>query len=362
MLERGSERPFEFPKSLSVWVVAELSDAGVLEASLEALGEARTLCGAGVEAPAVIVAGEAVPEQALNLLAAHGAERILCLEAEHLEEWSPAHRARLLTDALGAVRPTTVLLAHTALGRALAPRLAVALDAGCATDCIVARRRPDGSMEVTRPAFGGRVHATVTFSPTSPAVITIQPGSIGVDRAIPGRRAALERRPIPQVADQTRSRRRRLIAPDPRHVDLKEAERIVAGGRGVGGTEGFVLLQELADLLGAAVGGSRVAVDLGWLPWERQIGQSGRNVTPRVYLACGISGASQHLVGIRDADSIIAINSDRSAPIFSIAQLGIVGDWRAVVTALIDRLRARTGPSPPPARAGERQQPHPTPR
>lgn len=340
-------------------MVAELSDAGVLEASLEALGEARTLCGAGGEPPAVIVAGESVPEGALALLAAHGAGRILCLEAEHLEEWGPEPRARLLTDALRAERPGAVLLAHTTLGRELAARLAVALDAGCATDCIAARRRPDGAMEVTRPGFGGRVHATVTFSPASAAVITTRPGSIGVDRAIAGRRAAVERRPIPQLADQTRSRRRGLIAPDPRHVDLKEAERIVAGGRGVGGTEGFVLLQELADLLGAAIGGSRVAVDLGWLPWERQIGQSGRSVTPRVYLACGISGASQHLVGIRDADTIIAINSDRSAPIFSIAHLGIVGDWREVVTALIDRLRARPGQSPLPAGAGEGQ-PHPS--
>lgn len=331
---------------MSVWVVAELSEAGVLEASLEALGEARTLCGAGGGAPAVIVAGEAVPESALNLLAAHGAGRILCLEAGPLEEWNPEHRARLLIEALRAEGPLVVLLAHTAPGRALAPRLAVALDAGCATDCVAARRRADGALEVTRPGFGGRVHATVTLSPASPAVITIRPGSIGVDRAVPGRRAAVERRPISHVTDQVKSRRRRLIPPDPRHVDLKEAERIVAGGRGVGGPEGFALLQELADLLGAAVGGSRVAVDQGWLPWERQIGQSGRNVTPRVYLACGISGASQHLVGIRDADSIIAINSDRSAPIFSIAHLGIVGDWQAVVTALIDRLRARAGPSP----------------
>ena len=123
-------------------------------------------------------------------------------------------------------------------------------------------------------------------------------------------------------------------------MDLREAERIVAGGRGVGGEEGFALLQELADLLGAALGGSRVAVDLGWLPWERQVGQSGRSVAPRLYLACGISGASQHLVGIREAGDVVAINSDRNAPIFSVAQLAVTGEWRAVVSALIDRLRA----------------------
>ncbi|MBI2461026.1 MAG: electron transfer flavoprotein subunit alpha/FixB family protein [Candidatus Rokubacteria bacterium] len=124
-------------------------------------------------------------------------------------------------------------------------------------------------------------------------------------------------------------------------MDLREAERIVAGGRGIAGPEGIALLQELADLLGAALGASRVAVDLGWLPWERQIGQSGRSVAPRLYLACGISGASQHLAGIRGAGTIIAVNTDRSAPIFSVAHLGVVGDWREVVTALLERLAAR---------------------
>ena len=133
-----------------------------------------------------------------------------------------------------------------------------------------------------------------------------------------------------------------MLLPDPRTVDLRDAERIVAGGRGVG-AEGFRQLEVLADLLGAAVGGSRVAVDLGWIPWERQIGQSGRAVAPELYLAFGISGASQHMAGIERARTVVAVNADRAAPLLARAQLAALADWRPVVDALIERLRARRG-------------------
>lgn len=323
---------------MGFWVVAETSGEGVHEASLEALEAARAL-GDG-PGPAAVVLGGPVPEGVPGLLAAHGAGRVLCLEHEALAEWDPELHAAALTAALAAERPRAVLLAHTASGRLLAPRLAVALDAGCATDCLSVRSRSDGSLEAVRPAFGGCLQATIVVPHEVPAVITLRPGAIGLGSREADRQAAVERRPA-RVDALAPGLRRRLIPPDPRRVDLREAERIVAGGRGVAGPEGIALLQELADLLGAALGASRVAVDLGWLPWERQIGQSGRSVAPRLYLACGISGASQHLAGIRGAGTIIAVNTDRSAPIFSVAHLGVVGDWREVVTALRDRLAAR---------------------
>lgn len=322
---------------MSVWVVAEPTEEGIHAASLEALEEARAVGGS----PAAVILGDPVPEGIPPLLAAHGAARVLCLEGEALGEWDPEVHATALAAALAAERPRAVLLGHTTRGRLLAPRLAVALDAGCATDCIALRARPDGIFEAIRPAFGDRLYATVVIDARFPAVVTLRPGAIGPARPEPGRQAVVERcRVAASLAGSGRCRRR-LIPPDPAKVDLREAERIVAGGRGVGGPEGFALLQELADLLGATLGGSRVAVDLGWLPWERQIGQSGRNVSPRLYLACGISGASQHLMGIREAGTVIAINTDRSAPIFSVAHLGVVGDWRVVVTALLARLHAR---------------------
>ncbi|MFQ5829783.1 MAG: electron transfer flavoprotein subunit alpha/FixB family protein [Candidatus Methylomirabilia bacterium] len=328
---------------MSVWVVAEPAEEGIHEASLEALREARSLGRPAGGGPTTVILGGAAPERALTLLEAHGADRILCLEDEALAEWHPERHAVALVAALAAERPRVVFLAHTVWGRLVAPRLAVALDAGCATDCVAVRARPDGAIEATRPTFAGRLYATVVFPPGHSTVITVRPGAIGLDRPRIGRRASVERRGATVSSAEPRSRRRRLIAADPHQVDLREAERIVAGGRGVGAPEGFAVLRELADLLGAAVGGSRVPVDLGWLPWERQIGQSGRSVSPRLYLACGISGASQHLAGIREAGTVIAINTDRTAPIFSVADLGVVGDWRAVVTALVERLRARQG-------------------
>jgi electron transfer flavoprotein alpha subunit len=324
---------------VSVWVVAESSGERIFEASLETLGEARALSAAG-EAPAAIVVGTPVSDAALDLLFAHGARRVVCLEPDDHDQPSPERIASVLIAELQKERARVVVLAHTMLGRSLAPRLAVALDAGCAPDAVAVRRRPDGAIEVTRPAFGGRLYATVVLPASFPSVITLRPGSAGLDGTVPGRRGSCERRRVTGVGSPDRSRRRRLIPPDPRHLDLREAERIVAGGRGVGGPEGFALLQELADLLGAGIGGSRVAVDLGWLPWERQVGQSGRSVAPRLYLACGISGASQHLAGIREAGTIVAINSDRNAPIFSVAQLAVTGDWQAVVSALVERLQA----------------------
>lgn len=328
---------------MSVWVVAETTEEGVHEASLEALEEARALSGAGGRAPVAVVLGGPVQEGILAVLAAHGAGRVLCLEDEALARWDPEPHAAALIAALVPERPRALLLAHTARGRLLAPRLAVALDAGCATDCVAVRARPDGALEATRPAFGGQLYATVVIAAGVPAVITLRPGAIGRGPADGLRPVRVERCPADLGGSRSGRLRRRLIPPDPRQVDLREADRVVAGGGGVGSAEGFALLQELADLLGAAVGGSRIAVDRGWLPWERQIGQSGRSIAPRLYLAFGISGASQHLIGIRQAETIVAINTDRTAPILSVAHLGIVGDWREVVMALLTLLRARRG-------------------
>jgi electron transfer flavoprotein alpha subunit len=242
-----------------------------------------------------------------------------------------------------------VLLGDTRFGRDAAPLLATRLDAALLSDALAVRRGPGGGLAVTRPARRERLHATHRVPPGTAAVVALRPGALGVGAPAPAAIVSVERVATPTASadDGARvARSGRIAAADPRTIDLREAERIVAGGRGVGGPEGVALLQELADLLGAGLGGSRVAVDLGWLPPERQIGQSGRTVTPRFYLACGISGASQHLLGIRGAGTIVAIDTDRRAPILEIAHLGVLADWRPVVTALIARLRARAAPPP----------------
>ncbi len=335
---------------MRVWVVAELEGEVVVEASRETLGEAAEL--ARPDRPAVVAVGSPDSEATLASLAGSGAGRIVLLQRGG--PGGPEGDAAALAAWLAPVAssgPLVVLLSHTRYGRAVAPPLAVALDAGLAPDAVGVRRAPDGALEVTRPAYGGRLYASVRAPAGGHAIVTLRPGAIGIGPPEPGRTVPVERHAASVSTGIRVSRRRRLIPPDPRTVDLREAERIVAGGRGLGGPDGVRVLQELADLLGAAVGGSRVVVDLGWLPWERQIGQSGRTVAPRLYLACGISGASQHVAGIREAATIVAINSDRSAPILGMAHLGIVGDWRAIVETLIERLRAR---QPAAALGGER--------
>lgn len=332
--------------SLTPWVVAEVEGGAVAEPSLEALGEAAEL--ARPARPGVLVVGRPDDEPALAALGGYGAGRVVLLDAG-AEPGGPEAAGSVVAAWLawqGASAPT-VLLSHTRAGRILAARLAVELDGAMAPDAVAVRRATDGGLEVTRPAYGERLYATVRVPAGVAAVVTLRPRAIGVGPADPSRRVTVERYPAPRPEAVRRPRTRRVMAADPRTVDLREAERVVAGGRGVGGPQGFRLVQDLADALGAAVGGSRVAVDLGWLPWERQIGQSGRTVTPRLYVALGISGASQHLAGIQGAQTVVAVNADRSAPILAVAHLGAVGDWRPVVTALLDRLRARrAGPRP----------------
>ncbi|MBI4010673.1 MAG: electron transfer flavoprotein subunit alpha/FixB family protein [Candidatus Rokubacteria bacterium] len=329
---------------MGVWVVVEAGEGTVSEPGLEALGEAVEL--ARPERPAVLAVGQPADEGALARLAAHGAGRVVLLDRGPRAPGPEADGAAVAAWLRSAETAPAILLGHTRYGRAVAARLAVGLDAALAPDAIAARRVPGGGLVVTRPAYGERLYASVRIPAGVPAVVTLRPGALGVGPSRPEPDARVERHPARTLADVRAPRSRGIRAADPRTVDLRDAERIVAGGRGVGGPEGFGLVAELADSLGAAVGGSRVAVDLGWLPWERQIGQSGRAVAPRLYVALGISGASQHLAGIRAAQTIVAINADRAAPILDVAHLAVVADWRPVVVVLLERLRARHATAP----------------
>jgi electron transfer flavoprotein alpha subunit len=329
----------------AVWVVA---DGTAAEATREALGEAAELARPG--APGAIAVGLADSRDLLSSLGRHGARRLIWLRTATTP--APSEAGCAVAAWLAAEAPTTpiALLPNTRHGLETAAHLATRLDAALAPDAVGARRAADGSLEITRPAYGDRLYATVRVVPGTAAVVTLRPGALGVGPAVPGPAVSVEERPAAVDGAPAPARLRRVIAADPRTVDLRDAERIVAGGRGVG-PDGFRQLEVLADLLDAAVGGSRVAVDLGWIPWERQIGQSGRSVAPELYLAFGISGASQHMAGIERARTVVAVNADRAAPLLGRAQLAALGDWRPVADALIERLRARKAAASAPGGA-----------
>ena len=319
-----------------VWVVAEAAG----EPTLEALGEAVELARPG--APGVVAVGPAETREVLAPLAHHGAARLVLLRTPGTAsppEVGCAVAAWLAAD--GANVPIA-LLPHTRHGLGVAAHLTVRLDAALAPEAVGVRRDADGGLEITRPAYGDRLYATVRVPAGTAAVVTLRPGALGVGPPIAGAPVTIEEWPAATGGAPAAPRVRRVVAADPHTVDLRDAERIVAGGRGVG-PDGFRQLEVLADLLGASVGGSRVAVDLGWIPWERQIGQSGRRVAPELYLAFGISGASQHVAGIERARTVVAVNADRTAPLLARAELAALADWHPVVEALIERLRARRG-------------------
>ena len=317
-----------------------MAEGAAEEATREAVSEAAELARPGTSG--VVAVGPPETRDDLARLGQHGARRLVWLRTAGPA--SPDETGCAVAAWLGGsgIPAPVVLLPHTRHGLGVAAQVAARLDAALAPQAVGARRRPDGVIEVTRPAYGDRLYATVEVPAGTALVVTLRPGALGVGPASPGPAPTVEEIPAQVDGAPATPRVRRVIAADPRTVDLREAERIVAGGRGVG-SEGFRRLEVLADLLGASVGGSRVAVDLGWIPWERQVGQSGRAVSPELYVAFGISGASQHLAGIERARTVVAINQDRAAPLLARAQLAAVADWQPVVDALIERLRARKG-------------------
>lgn len=346
----------------SVWVLAEGQPGKWPEVTLEMLADARAYADRSGEPVWAIVCGESFPagESWADELAHHGADRVVALHHPLLATYATEPYVLALTGLAAQTPPSLVVLAAGRSGQDLAPRLTVRLGGIAATGCISFRWLDGGALEAVRPAWADKGQITLHLPSGRPRVVTLRPGVAGVAKPNPGRQAPLERVPAAIAEEQVRVRPVQFIPADPRTIDITEADRIVAGGRGAGGPEGFALLGELAVLLEAAIAASRVAVDLGWVPYERQVGQTGRKVRPRLYLACGISGASQHVMGMQDSDVIIAVNKDKAANIFKLAQLGIVGDVQDVIPALIRKLRqgpagteapGQAPPAPAPAHA-----------
>jgi electron transfer flavoprotein alpha subunit len=317
-----------------ILVVAEQRDSALNRASLESIAAAQVM-GGPVK---VAVCGASVGSVAAELAKADVAE-VIALEHAALEPYTADGFVQALAALVAAESPAHVVFPHTYQTRDFAPKLAARLDRSLVTDCVAVKAQGAG-FAFTRPMFQGKVAADVAIEGPAPHLVTVQIGAYRADAVKQGASAAPVRAAAATVdATAIRQKPEAPFREAKQAVDLTQAERIVSIGRGIKAQEHMALVQQLADALGAEVAASRPICDAGWLPMERQIGSSGQTVAPKLYLALGISGAIQHIVGMKGARTIVAVNKDAEAPIFEVADYGIVGDLFEVVPALIAALR-----------------------
>lgn len=317
-----------------IWVVAETREGTVKKVTYELLTAARGLAGDGVVT--AVLAGHGVRGLAADL-GAHGADNVLVLDDARLAHYSPDGWGAALAGLATTRQPDVILGSSTARGRELVPHMAAAMGVGVASD-VIEVDLVSGRLEAERPIYAGKASARVRVL-TSPAVATVRPNSYPVTETTrAGEVEVVAVGDYDALATVTATETAQSTRPD-----VAEADIIVSGGRGMGAPEHFHLLEELADALGAAVGASRAVVDAGWRPHGEQVGQTGKTVSPTLYIACGISGAVQHLAGMKTSKYIVAINKDAEAPIFGVADYGIVGDVFEVLPALTQAVRDRQG-------------------
>jgi len=272
---------------------------------------------------------------------AYGADRVYLIDDPILHHYRTESYVRGTVHLVQKYKPEVVLMGATGLGRDLAGAAATALNSGLTADCTsLTIDRQNRLLEQTRPAFGGNIMATILTRLRRPQMASVRPHVLPKPDPIAGRMGEIIREKINLTEEEIFVKILEVIREKQGdHVDIAGAEVLVSGGRGMQGPESFKMLQELADILGGTVSSSRAAVDAGWMPYERQVGQTGKTVRPKIYIACGISGAIQHLVGMQDSDLIIAVNRDREAPIFEVAHFGIVGDVFQIIPAMIEKFR-----------------------
>ncbi|MGM9978207.1 MAG: electron transfer flavoprotein subunit alpha/FixB family protein [Clostridium sp.] len=322
-----------------VWVFAEQREGELQKVSLELLGEGRRVADKlGVKLTALLL-GSNVGNLA-EKLAAHGADEVLVADDKNLEHYTTDAYTKVICDLATERKPGILFVGATFIGRDLGPRIAARLSTGLTADCTsIDVEVENGDLLATRPAFGGNLMATIACPEHRPQMATVRPGvfeAVTTDAS----NCKIENVTVNLADSDVRTKVIETVKTAKDIIDISEAKIIVAGGRGVGSKENFAMLQELADVLGGVVAGSRAAVEKGWIENAYQVGQTGKTVKPTIYIACGISGAIQHVAGMQDSEVIIAINKDETAPIMNVADYGIVGDVKKVLPELIAQAKA----------------------
>jgi len=329
-----------FKEYEGVWVFVEQTEGEPAEVSWELLGAAADLADdLGVEVGAVVF-GDQV-EHLCQESFAYGAQKAYLIDAPAFYHYRTEPYSQALCYLVEKYKPEIMLVGATGLGRDLAGAVATKLQTGLTADCTGLDVDDKGNLLQTRPAFGGNIMAVILTERTRPQMATVRPHVMPLPEKRPARNGIIIRESLPVKEEDIATKILEIIEErkGEEYVDITAAEVIVSGGRGMCSKDNFRFLQELANELDGVVGCSRGAVEAGWMPAERQVGQTGKTVRPKIYIACGISGAIQHLVGMQESDIIIAINRDKQAPIFEVATYGIVGDVLQVVPALTRRIK-----------------------
>ncbi len=323
-----------------VWIFAEQKKGVVQSVVYELLGKGRELADSlGTDVSCVLL-GDKIEDKAQELIC-RGADKVYVVDSPELSNFIDEAYTKVLVTLIRKHRPEIVLCGATSIGRSLISRVAIKIHAGLTADCTGLEICPDEKILLqTRPAFGGNIMATIISKNHRPQMATVRHKVFKEAEEDSTRKGEVIRETVDSSCFFSRTKLLDIVEEVTNTVNLTEADIIVSGGRGMRGPENFSLLEDLAKVLDGAVGASRAAVDSDWIPYSHQVGQTGKTVCPKIYIACGISGQIQHLVGMQSADTIIAINKDPHAPIFSVANYGIVGDLFQIVPMLTKKFEA----------------------
>lgn len=320
---------------MSILVFAEVSNGAIKKSSLEAVSEAKRQADKLNTDVVALMVGHQIEGLAKDI-GAYGVSKILLADSKDFQAYTTAAYTKVLNQAIDKVKPTAVFLSATPVGKDLGGSATSAAQTSAAQDCISVTY--DNNFIVRRPVYAGKAIITIKIN-KSPAIITLRPKMFALGAPDTSKNAVIEKLDVALDANDQRVVFKEAVKSGGKKVPLTEADIIVSGGRGMKGPENYKMLEELAETVNGAVGASRAAVDSGWRPHDDQVGQTGKTVCPTVYIACGISGAIQHLAGMSSSKCIVAVNKDPEAPIFKIANYGVVGDLFEVVPALNQEIK-----------------------
>ncbi|MCP3887562.1 MAG: electron transfer flavoprotein subunit alpha [Desulfobulbaceae bacterium] len=338
--DKSVQDDFEAWKGVSVY--CEFRRGVLAPVSLELLGIGRKLADKRKVALSAILIGHEIEESVADTLIGHGADTVYIADHESFAQFREDLYSNLTSKVIKEYKPEIVLAGATAIGRSFIPGVATELNAGLTADCTALEiRDEDGALLQTRPAFGGNIMATIVCEASRPQMATVRPKvmkELGFDADRTGERIYID---IPETTDGSRIQVIESVVSENANVNIQEADILISGGRGLESEKGFALIRELAETMDAKVSASRAVVDAGWIPYPHQVGQTGKTVAPKLYIACGISGAVQHVAGMQSAETIVAINRDENASIFDVADFGVVGDLFEILPKLIRKIEER---------------------